>query len=154
MKKLKTRLITLGSASLILLGACGGRDKAIKTGNTTTSSTPTIAKAEPITAKYGHNGRIVHSGNYHLEFKSHLGRKITHLDTKLHDRQEREITDAKLTVQAQIPDGSNQVLAVPYSIEEKHYVAKLLTTAMGDYQVILQADINGEKFNSQFSFKR
>ena len=87
-------------------------------------------------------------------FKTDLEKDSTHLDIKLHSEKGKEITDAKFTAQVQLPGGRNQVLAVPYSAEEKYYVAKLLTTATGDYQVVLQADVKGEKFNSRFSFKR
>jgi hypothetical protein len=169
MKFFNMSLIVLGSASLLLLGACSSGDKAAKTESTTTSIP--VAKTETTTAtkdKEKHSegddrdhtkddrkdSQVVQSGKYHVRFKSALEKDSTHLDIKLHGDREKEITDAKLTAQVQLPGGSNQVLAVPYSAEEKHYVAKLLTKATGDYQVALQADVKGEKFNSRFSFKR
>lgn len=172
MKSFNIILIALGSASLLFLGACSSDDKAAKTESPTTS-TP-AAKTETTTAtkdgekhsegdghdhskdgkKDGHNGQVVQSGKYHIEFTSHLEKDSTHLDIKLHGEKEQEITDAKLTAQVQLPGGTSQTLAVPYSTEEKQYVAKLPTTAKGDYQVVLQTDVKGDKFNSRFSFKR
>ena len=164
MKFFNISLIIFGSASLLFLGACSD-NKVAKTESTTTS-TP-VAKTETTTTtkdgekhskgdkKDGHEGQVVQSGKYHVEFNPHLEKDSTHLDIKLHGEQEKEITDAKLTAQMQLPDGSSQTLVVPYSVEEKQYVAKLLkTTATGDYQVVLQADVKGDKFNSRFSFKR
>lgn len=169
MKFSNMSLIVLGSASLLLLGACSSNSKAAKTESTTTS-TP-AAKTETTTAtkdreKHSEgddlaftkddrkDSQVVQSRKYHLKFKTALAKDSTHLDIKLHDRQGKEITDAKLTAQVQLPGGSNQVLSVPYSVEEKYYVAKLLTKATGDYQVALQADVKSDKFNTKFSFKR
>jgi hypothetical protein len=171
MKLFNISLIIFGSASLLFLGACSD-NKAAKTESTTTS-TP-VAKTETTTAtkdgekhsdgdghdhskdgkKDGHDGQVVQSGKYHVEFKSHLEKDSTHLDFKLHGEKEQEITDAKLTAQVQLPDGSSQTVAVPYNVEEKQYVAKLPTTATGDYKIVIQSDVKGEKFNSRFSFKR
>jgi hypothetical protein len=169
MKFSNIRLIALGSASFLFLGACSSDDKAAKT-ESTAASTP-VAKTETTTATKdrekhsegdGHNhtkgdkkdSQLVQSRKYHVKFKTDLEKDSTHLDIKLHSEKGKEITDAKFTAQVQLPGGRNQVLAVPYSAEEKYYVAKLLTKATGDYQVVLQADVKGEQFNSRFSFKR
>jgi hypothetical protein len=172
MKIFNISLIALGSASLLFLGACSSNDSATKTDSPTTTSTP-AAKTETKTAtkdgekhsegdghdhskdkKDGHKGQVVQSGKYHVEFNSHLEKDSTHLDVKLHGEKEQEITDAKLTAQVQLPGGTSQSLPVSYNSEEKQYVAKLPTTATGEYQVVLQADVKGDKFNSRFSFKR
>lgn len=172
MKLFNISLIALGSASLLFLGACGSNNNAAKTESTTTS-TP-AAKTETTIAtkdgekhsegdghdhskdakKDGHDGQVVYSGKYHVELKPHLEKDSTHLDIKVHSEKDKEITDAKLTAQVQLPDGSNQTIAVAYNVEEKQYVAKLPTTATGDYKIVLQSDVKGEKFNSRFSFKR
>ncbi len=172
MKFLNISLIALSSISLLFLGACSNSDSATKTDPTATS-TP-AAKTETSTAtkdgekhsegdghsdhskdkKDDHKGQVVQSGKYHVEFDSHLEKDLTHLDIKLHGEKEKEITDAKLTAQVQLPDGASQSLTVPYSTEEKQYVAKIPTTATGEYQVVLQTDVKGDKFNTRFSFKR
>ena len=171
MKFFNISLIAFGSASLLFLGACSNNDPVAKIESTTTTSTP-AAKTETIAIKDdkkhsegdgddhskdkkdSHKGQVVQSGKYHIEFNSHLEKDSTHLDVKLHGEKEKEITDAKLTAQVQLPGGTSQTIALPYSAEEKQYVAKLPTTATGDYQVVLQADVKGDKFNSRFSFKR
>jgi hypothetical protein len=172
MKFFSIRLIALNSVILLSLGACSNNDSATKADNPTTTST-SESKAETTTAtkdgekhsekdghdhskdeKDSHKGQIVQSGKYHVEFNSHLEKDSTHLDVKLHGEKEKEINDAKLTAQVQLPGGTSQSLPVSYNAEEKQYVAKLPTTATGEYQVVLQTDVKGEKFNTRFSFKR
>lgn len=172
MKVLKTSLIALGSASLLFLGACSGGNQAANSQSTTASSTTETAAKTETTAKDGekhiegdghdhskdskdgHSGQVVQSGKYHLEFKPDIEKDSTHLDISVHGEQDKAITDAKLTAQVQLPDGSNKTLQVPYNTEEKQYTAKLPATATGDYKVVLQTDIKGEKFNGRFNFKR
>jgi hypothetical protein len=174
MKLFNISLIALGSTSLLFLGACNNNPPSSRIEATTPSLNSEVAsKPETIAIKNnkkhsegdghdhsnkgkkdGHDGQVVQSGKYHIEFKSHLEKDLTHLDIKLHGEKDKEITDAKLTAQVQLPGGSSQTLAVPYSAEEKQYVGKLLTKAKGEYKVVLQADVQGEKFNSRFSFKR
>ena len=70
-------------------------------------------------------------------------------------KSDKEITDAKLIAQVQLPDGSNKTLPVLYNTEEKQYTAKLPASATkGDYKVVLQVNVKGEQFNSRFSFKQ
>lgn len=172
MKVLKTSLIALCSASLLFLGACSGGNQAANSQSTTASSTTETAAKTETTAKNGekhvegdghdhskdgkdgHSGQVVQSGKYHLEFKPEIVKDSTHLDISVHGEQDKAITDAKLTAQVQLPDGSNQTLQVPYNTDEKQYTAKLPATATGDYKVVLQTDIKGEKFNGRFNFKR
>jgi hypothetical protein len=180
MKVFKISLIGLGSTSLILLGACSSGDKVAKIESTTASSPPTIApktEATPKAAeknaegdahkesKDGHKedghkegkdgGQVVQTGKYHVELKPDLDKDDIHLDTKLHGEQDKEIITAKLIAQVQLPDGTNKTLPVTYNAAEKQYTGKLVASkATGDYKVVIQADINGDKFNSRFSFKR
>ncbi|MBW4669296.1 MAG: hypothetical protein KME60_18215 [Cyanomargarita calcarea GSE-NOS-MK-12-04C] len=172
MKVLKTSLIALSSASLLFLGACSGGNQAANSESTTASSTTETAAKTETTAKDGekhiegdghahskdgkdgHTGQVVQSGKYHLEFKPEIVKDSTHLDISVHGEQDKAVIDAKLTAQVQLPDGSNQTLQVPYNTEEKQYTAKLPVTATGDYKVVLQTDIKGEKFNGRFNFKR
>jgi hypothetical protein len=173
MKFFKTSLIVLGGTSLILLGACSSGDKAAKTENTTATLPATATKTAATTTdgekhaegdghkedkdghKDGDGGQVVQTGKYHVELKPDLDKDDIHLDTKLHGEQEKEIITAKLIAQVQLPDGTNKTLPVLYNAEEKQYTGKLVASkAAGDYKVVIQADINGDKFNSRFSFKR
>ena len=169
MKFFNISLIALSSASLLFLSACSSDDKAAKT-KSTTPSTP-VAKTETAPAtkdgkkhiegdghdhsKDGHSGQVVQSGKYHIELKPDLDKDSIHLDTKLYGEQDKQITDAKLIAQVQLPDGSSKTLPVLYNTEEKQYTAKLPTsTTKGDYKVVLQVNVKGEKFNSRFNFKQ
>jgi hypothetical protein len=161
MKSIETSLVTLSTVGLLFLGACSSGDQATKTETTTATSTPaTVAKTEPQVIKEGekHDESSNHKhsgGKYHIELKPDLDKDSIHLDTKLHGEQDKEITDAKLIAQVQLPDGSNKTLPVLYNTEEKQYTAKLPASATkGDYKVVLQVNVKGEKFNSRFSFKQ
>jgi hypothetical protein len=176
MKFLKTSLVIVSSVGLIFLGACNGGNQAANSESATkTTTTQTNTKTEPV-AKTGevhnendghahdekgghsnsgeHNGQVIESGKYHLEFTPDIEQDSTHLDVSVHGEQDKAITDAKLTTQVQLPDGSNKTLQVPYNNEEKQYTVKLPATATGEYKVVIQTDVKGEKFNGRFTFKR
>jgi hypothetical protein len=141
-----------------------------------TTTTETSAKTEPVAKtgeahsendghghdeKGGHSNsgekrssQVVNSGKYHLEFNPDIVEDSTHLNISVHGEQDQAITDAKLTAQVKLPDGSNKTLQVPYNIEEKQYTAKLPATATGEYKVVIQTNVKGEKFNGRFAFKR
>lgn len=183
MKFLKTSLVIVSSVGLIFLGACSGGNQAANSESATktepvakTATTETSTKTEPVAKtgevhnendghghdeKGGHSNsgeksssQVVNSGKYHLEFKSDIEKDSTHLDISVHGEQDQAITDAKLTAQVQLPDGTKKTLQVPYSTEEKQYTANLAGTATGEYKVVIQTDVRGEKFNGRFTFKR
>jgi hypothetical protein len=173
MKFIKTSLIILGCVGAISLGACSS-DPATKTESTTTSSTTsstpavkteTTAKAEEKHTegdgydhskdkKDHHSGQVVQVGKYHVEFKPDPDKDAMHLDTVLHDDKDQQITDAKLIAQVQLPDGSSKTLPLAYNTGEKQYTASLPVAVAGDYKVVMQVDVKGEKFNSRFNFKK
>jgi hypothetical protein len=178
MKTIANISIVLGSVSLLFLGACSSGDKATKTQATAANATSEIAAktakdggehkdgekhvegdshkaSEGKDDKGGHKGQVVQTGKYHIELSPDLDKDSIHLDTKLHGEQDKPIINAKLIAQVQLPDGTNKTLPVAYNTEEKQYTAKLAAiTATGDYKVVIQADVNGDRFNSRFSFKR
>jgi hypothetical protein len=168
MKMLKTSSIALMSISL-LLGACGTSEQATNTQSTTTTSTektetksPEVAKTEAAdkpkeTAKTGsgHKGQVVQSGKYHFELSPDLHEGAIHLDTTIHGESDKAITNAKLIAQVQSPDGTSKTLPITYNTEEKQYTATLpMSKTNGDYKVAIQAEIDGEKINTRFSFKK
>jgi hypothetical protein len=170
MKFIKISLIALGSISLIYLGACS--DSATKT-----ESTAPAAKEET-TAKTGekkvegdthadgkkhvegdghkdeHAGQVIQVGKYHIEFKPDPDKDAIHLDTVLHGDKDAQIIDAKLIAQVQLPNGTSKTLPVLYNTVEKQYTATLPMAKAGDYKVVMQVDVKGDKFNSRFSFKK
>ncbi|MDZ8052400.1 MAG: FixH family protein [Aulosira sp. ZfuCHP01] len=171
MKIVKISLLSFTSVGLIFLSACSGGNQAANSENSTkTATTETSAKTGEVhnendghdhekksansNGEDKHSGQVIESGKYHLEFKQHTEKDSTHLDITLHDEQDKAVTDAKLTAQVQLPDGTNKTLQVPYNTEEKQYTAKLPATATGEYKVVIQTDVKGEKFNSRFTFKR
>jgi hypothetical protein len=103
---------------------------------------------------HSHKGQVVELGKYHVEFIADTHKNGNHLDIFVNDEQDKQVTDAKITAQIQLPDGSSKTLEIPYKADEKHYDVLLPDTAPGEYKVVLQTEINGEKFNGRFSFKR
>lgn len=166
MKFIQVTLIALGSISLISLAACSPNNPAAKTENIQTDiARNTPAKAEEKhtegdghnhskDSKDGHSGQVVQVGKYHVEFKPDPDKDAIHLDTVLHGDNDKQIVDAKLIAQVQLPDGTNKTLPVGYNTEEKQYTATLPMAKAGDYKVVMQVDIKGEKFNSRFNFKK
>lgn len=174
MKSFKTIIIALSSTSLLFLGACSGGNQATNSENTSNNSTTQTAAKTETTAKEGekhddsdghqhskdgkhgsdHAGQVIDLGKYHLEFKPETVKDATHLDISVHGEKDEIITDAKLTAQIQSPDGSNKTVNIPYNASEKQYTTAFKETAAGEYKVVLQTDIKGEKSNGRFSFKR
>lgn len=164
MKLLKLSLVVVGSAGLIFLGACGNSNSDIKVDKTTVASpAEQLAKTEPKSEKAASNkggvpnkgGQVIESGKYHLEFVALKEADGTHLDFYLQTGDNHvAISNAKVTAQIQLPDGTQKELPLTYDAAGKHYAALLPEKATGEYKVAVLSDINGEKVNGRFSFKR
>lgn len=175
MKSFKTSLIALSSTCLLFLGACSGDNQtATNSENTSNNSTTQTAAKTETTAKEAekhddsdghqhskdgkhgsdHAGQVVDLGKYHVEFKPETLKDATHLDITVHGEKDETVTDAKLTAQVQLPDGSNKTVDIPYNAGEKQYTTAFKETAAGEYKIVLQTDIGGDKSNGRFSFKR
>jgi hypothetical protein len=178
MKSFQTSLIAALSTSVFLLGACSGNNQgnnqAANSENTSNNSTTQTAATTEATVKEekkhddsdGHKhtkdgkhaeesgGQIVDLGKYHVEFKPEIQKDATHLDMAVHGEKDEEITDAKLIAQVQLPDGSNKTVNIPYNAGEKQYTTVLKEAAAGEYKIVLQTDIKGQKLNGRFGFKR
>ncbi|MCA1991247.1 MAG: hypothetical protein LDL41_04255 [Coleofasciculus sp. S288] len=165
MKSIKSRLMILGSVSLIILGACGNNNQIPTSDSSATS--PQLAESTTQqtdatqTESSGHapvpqaGGQVVESGVYHLEFVPVKEGSGTHLDFYLQKGDNHEpIPNAKVTAQVQLPDGTQKTVDLPYDAEGKHYAALLPETATGQYQVKITSDIDGEKVDGRFTFSR
>jgi len=164
--KLKTLFIT--SLGIILLNACSS-------GTTTTTASPTAtpspesppaaspspaAQSNKTTAAKPHShggqgGQIIESGPYHLELLTVQEANGTHIDFFLQKGEAHDpIPNAKVTAQVQLPDGSQKSLPMKYDAEGKHYYTVLSGTTPGEYKVAVLSDIQGEKVNARYTFKR
>ena len=161
---MKYLVVLISSLSLLTLGACSGGDQAAKTEGaakpTEAASTTQAASTSKETHKEGDGhdhkgGQVVEVGDYHLEFATHKAENGTSLDLLLQKGEAHQpVTDAKVTAQVQMPDGSQKPLEMNYDAAEKAYKAILPGTASGDYQVAILADVAGKKMNGRFSFKQ
>jgi cytoskeletal protein RodZ len=168
MKTLKSGLIVLGSAGLLLLGACSNDNQTANTENNQTTVTSTtnsttqspVPSATTVTETEGQHGKsyggqVVETGKYHLELVPEKEANGTHLDFYLQKGDNHEaIPDAKVTAQVQSPDGKQQTVPFTYDAKDKHYTGLLSETATGQYQVKVTADVKGEKVDGRFNFNR
>lgn len=163
MKALKFFLIGVSGLGLLFLGACSS-------GSQTASNTPSSAPAESTaqspkssseasgssnnSSKASKGGQVVESGPYHLEFVPEKADGGTHLDFYLQKGDTHApISNAKVTAQVQLLDGTQKSLDLKYDPDGKHYTVMLPGSA-GEYKVAILSDINGEKVNGRFSFKQ
>ncbi|MGG6264102.1 hypothetical protein ACQ4M3_01525 [Leptolyngbya sp. AN03gr2] len=166
---MKTLLILISTASLLVLGACSGGNQAAKTESATKpTEAASTTQAESATKEAhkegdghdhkgadGKGGQVVEMGEYHLEFATHKTGNGISLDLLLQKGEAHQpVTDAKVTAQVQMPDGTQKPLEMKYDAAEKAYKAVLPGAAAGEYQVAILADVAGKKMNGRFSFKQ
>jgi hypothetical protein len=156
MKLIELFLTTVASFGLLFLTACGGGSE---TASTAPSPAASVAAAPSKSA--GHDaapqagGQVVESGTYHLEFVPEKEATGTHLDFYLKKGDARAaVSDAKVTAQVQLPDGTQKSLDLKYDAEGKHYAGLLVGKVKGDYKVAILSEVGGEKVNGRFSFSQ
>jgi hypothetical protein len=160
MKSIKSGLILIASAGIVLLTACTNSNKAANTENIPASSSNPQPSASPILKAEGqhgksHGGQIVETGAYHLEFVPVKEANGTHLDLYLQRGDNHEaIPNAKVTAQIQLPDGTQKTVPFTYDAKGKHYAGLLKEKINGQYQVKVNADIQGKKVDGRFNFNR
>ncbi|MEA5463598.1 hypothetical protein [Leptothoe sp. PORK10 BA2] len=161
-KSLAIVLISLG----FILGACasGGEQTATSESPATSPETSPAAEspASPTTsaqADAAHDtsvskgGQVVEAGSYHLELITLKESSGVHLDFYLQKGDTHAaIPDATVTGQIQLPDGTQKTVEFEYDAAGEHYAATLPDTAVGEYNVAVLTDINGEKVNGRFNF--
>lgn len=168
--QLKIRASAIAMLGLLFLGACSNGNP---TATTTTSPAPTpAAKSQPATdssptahakkptsaktaSHGGQGGQIIESGPYHLELLTVNEANGTHIDFFLQKGDNHTpIPNAKVTAQVQLPDGSQKALNMKYDAPGKHYYSVLPGNATGEYKVAILSDIQGEKVNARYTFRR
>ncbi len=152
----KTSLMIIGSIGSIFLGACSNNTPSTSTSSPNSSPVEVAqSPSENSRAKEFNGGQVIESGGYHLEFVPELKSTGTHIDFYLQKSDSHEaISNAKVTAQVQLPNGTQQSFPLTYDAEGKHYAALLPGRASGQYNVAILSDINGEKVNGRFIFKR
>ena len=168
MKSVKSLGIVLSTVSLMLLGACTNSNQAANPENSpTTATTNPASSAVPSDTGGGtteqsnqggeaqKGGQALEAGAYHLEFMPEKANNGTNLEFYLQKGNNHQaVTDAKVTAQVQLPDGTQKTLDLTYDASGKHYTALLPTTAAGSYQVKISSDVAGDKADGRFSFNQ
>ncbi len=105
--------------------------------------------------EHSHGGQVIESGEYHLELVAEPSDEGTHLDFYLEKGEAHEkVSNAQVNAQIQLPNGEQKSVPLTYEVDGNHYHGILSETESGEYQVAILSDINGEKVNGRFSFKR
>ncbi len=162
MNILQSSLISLSGLGLLFLVACSNSPTAT---NSPQPTTPTVSSLPPSptaaeTPATDHSapnkgGQVVEAGKYHLELVALPETGGTHLDFYLLSGDSHQsIADAKVTAQIETPNGEQQTLDLSYDAQGEHYAVFLPGETTGDYKVAILTDINGEKVNGRFNFKR
>lgn len=100
-------------------------------------------------------GQVVESDPYHIELVTEPKDDGTQLNLYLlHEAEERVISDAQVTANVQQPDGEQQTVKLVYEPAEEGYTGLLTAKATGQYDLVVQTDIGGEKINSRFSIEQ
>ncbi len=163
MKSLKLVPVVLGGIGILFLGACS--NQTANSDNSTTSKTENIAQKghskndghdhSHKEGEHSHGGQVIESGQYHLELVAAPKDEAIHMDFYLEKGEKHEsISNAKVIAQVQLPGGEQKTIPLEYEADEKHYHAILPEKASGEYKVAILSEINGEKVNARFSFKK
>lgn len=121
----------------------------------TTAEKPALETATKDHSAPNKGGQVVEVGKYHLELVALPEATGTHLDFYLLTGDNHEaVADAKVTAQIEVPNGEQQTLDLIYDAEGEHYAVLLPGETPGEYKVAVLTDIQGEKVNGRFNFKR
>lgn len=159
--------------SVLNLTACGGAETApapetvAPTAESTTKpeTAPTAestAKPETVATEgtpdhsaATKGGQVVETGAYHFELVPVPEADGIHLDLYLQTGNTHEaVADATVVAQVQFPDGTQQEVPMKYDAAGEHFFAFFPSQATGEYKVVVQSDIKGEKVNTRFSFAK
>lgn len=77
-----------------------------------------------------------------------------HLDFYVHDMKDAHVLGLTGTFHITMPDGTKTTLPINEEKPYEHYHGKLMLTQFGEYQIVAQTELNGQKFNPRFSFTR
>ena len=166
MKMIKSTVMVLGTVGMMFLSACTGSNNTPSPNSNIPPNSPpqTTAKNSPSTTKNAANtsenhgskgGQVIETGIYNLEIIAQPEGEGTHIDFYLEKSDTHEpIPNAKVKAQIELPDGTQKNLELTYDRGGKHYAAFLPEKAAGEYKLAILSDINGEKVNGRFSFKK
>lgn len=165
MKLLNVSLIVFGSLALIGLGACSNNNSSANPDTSPNVAQPAQSPAQPSSEAQTESsdqagtpqagGQVIESGPYHLEFMAEPEDNGTHIDFYLQSGDNHQaISNANVTAQIQLPDGSQKELPLSYDPKGKHYTVLLPEKVAGEYKVAVLSDIKGEKVNGRFTFNR
>jgi len=146
---------------LLLIVACSQTQTTTSPETTAqTTSSPTAQTPATKTPAKDHSasnkgGQVVEVGKYHLELVALPETGGTHLDFYLLTGDNHQsIPDAKVTAQIELPNGEQKTLDLSYDSQGEHYAVLLPGETPGEYKVSVLTDIEGEKVNGRFNFKR
>ncbi len=166
--QLQIRTVAIATLGLLFLGACNSGTQTTTTSNpaspaaesqSAAPASPAAGTEQATSAKTdshgGQGGQVIESGPYHLELLTVNEADGTHIDFFLQKGDNHDpIPNAKVTAQVQLPDGSQKSLNLGYDASGKHYYSVLPGAVTGEYKIAILSDIQGEKVNARYTFKR
>lgn len=165
MKTIKLGLLYLASIGLFFLASCSNQGtNSEQSAETNPDSIAQETHSEDdghdhahdkAEGEHSHGGQVIESGEYHLELVAEPSDEGTHIDFYLEKGEAHEkVSNAQVNAQIQLPNGEQKSVPLTYEVDGNHYHGILSETESGEYQVAILSDINGEKVNGRFSFKR
>lgn len=76
----------------------------------------------------------------------------THLDFYFRDSEGKHISGAEIKLDLNSPDGKKESFTLDEDLKGEHYHTKTKLSSYGEYNSIVQVDIDGEKYNPRFAF--
>ncbi|MDJ0581398.1 hypothetical protein [Crocosphaera sp.] len=163
MKRIKLGLFCLGSMGLFFLVGC--TNPTVTSDESVGSNSETISEENHSEhdshdhnhhhGKHSQTEQMVKSGEYTLKLVTVPNDKGIHLAFYLQEGEgNKEVKTAQVQGQLQLPNGEQKTIPLNYEADRNHYHGMLSETESGEYQVTILSDINGEKINQKFSFKR
>ncbi len=152
-------LAAFGSFSLI---ACTNGEQATNTAVSDRTANTTMNEGHD-SHHHGHanihtdiaHAQIIMSGPYHLELIAESKDHGINLNFHLENNANHEaIIGADVIALVETPDGNKETLKLNYEAEGEHYIGLLETQATGEFKVAILTDINGDKVDADFSFRR
>jgi hypothetical protein len=166
MKLNRSTVTIIAAISLLVLAGCSSSEKQTAkttepspTAETTEPKSTAVASGQPaaaeVTTTSNHGGQALEVNGYHLELVPVSDPGGIHIDLFLQDAESsKAISDAKVSAQIELPDGSRQSLEMTYDAAGEHYLVLVPSNEVGEYKVAVLSDIAGEKVNGRFTFSK
>lgn len=145
--KLNNQLMVLAllMGTVLVLQGCNSKAPEV------TKATP---EAQPV-QEQAQEPEFIEMGNYKFKLAPEIMKSgEAHLDYYVRDAKGKHVLGVTGSFHVTLPDGTKESIAMAEEKPHDHYHGMLMLTQTGDYQVVAETNVNGEKFNPRFNFTR